>query len=129
MILDPHHSWSRSFQDFTGGPVFDTVDFTDPEWKSIANQLAAFGSFQFDPKTYFDSTIIRLPLRTAEQAKRSRIVARETVPEDIRHAFKDFGRELENGGILFVRNVRKVTVRVDNEVYFSTEIINEDALL
>lgn len=63
-----------------------------------------------------DGTIIRIPLRTKAQAERSKIVQKEVTIQDITNALSVLGREVREGGLLFLKHVRRMVVRVDDEV-------------
>lgn len=84
----------------------------------MKNQLAAFSSIATNFDVEFPGTIIRLPLRTEAQAGWSEIVADGmcTKEDDIMEIFDKFAGELVDS-ILFLRNVRSITLRVDNEIF------------
>ena len=102
LILDPHEEWS------TGGPVYDFVGGAKDH--AIQNHMAAFQSVMEHPNQPFQGTIIRIPLRTREQAMRSDICDRETTVPEIREVLEKFATEFGNSGLLFLRNIEKVTL-------------------
>lgn len=60
--------------------------------------------------------MIRIPLRTESQAEKSKIVSRQVTIQEITKALYDLGQEIREGGMLFLRYVRKVTVKIDGNV-------------
>jgi sacsin len=113
--------WSASPEIATpGGPLYNFVkNSQEPDMKK---QLAAFRSIATNFDTEFQGTIIRLPLRTEAQAKRSKIVADDMfTPEDeIVEVFHKFSGELAES-LLFLRNLRSITLRIDDEVFAKAE--------
>lgn len=69
-----------------------------------------------------NGTIIRIPLRTKAQAAQSKIVQKEVTVEDIIKALTVLGREVREGGLLFLKHVRTMIVRVDNEVIWEAHL-------
>ena len=123
LLLDPHHSWSKD-EAKPGGPAWDVVENQDCE--EIRNQLAAFKLFSYDPSQSLKETYIRLPLRTAKQAATSKIKPHAPSIDDIKQLLSKFCQEIESGGLLFLKNIRKVTVRIDQTLMLKAEIIERD---
>ena len=71
----------------------------------------------------FDGTIIRIPLRTAEQAKTSEIIALVVTPDDILNEFKAFQSEVADS-LLYLKNIEKIEFRLDHLSLGCAEIIN-----
>lgn len=120
-MLDPHKAWSSEIG-FPGGPLYDFVANSDePE---IKNHLAAFDSILGSHNTAFEGTIIRLPLRDEDQAIRSQIVEDHisTSQKDIEDVFRLFTNELVES-LLFLRNLRSITLRVDDRIFSKAESI------
>lgn len=69
-----------------------------------------------------DGTIIRIPLRTKAQAERSKIVQKEVTVQDITNALSVLGREVREGGLLFLKHVRRMVVRIDDEVMWEVHL-------
>ena len=114
-MLDPHKGWSSDIG-FPGGPLYDFVaNSNEPE---IKNHLAAFDSVLGSYDTAFEGTIIRLPLRDEDQAKRSKIVEDHvsTSQKDIEDVFQLFTNELVES-LLFLRNLRLITLRIDDRIF------------
>ncbi|KAA8910606.1 hypothetical protein FN846DRAFT_775017 [Sphaerosporella brunnea] len=117
LILDPHETWSRDVGE-PGGPLWDFVEnHQEPE---MANQLAPFRCLINDFSRPYEGTIIRLPLRTAEQAARSEIVRdlerKSTGFEDIKEVFESFSTEMVEY-LLFLRHISSIRLKIGNEVF------------
>ncbi|KAL8724779.1 MAG: hypothetical protein Q9166_007757 [cf. Caloplaca sp. 2 TL-2023] len=80
------------------------------------NHLKTFQRANIDTSQAIESTVIRIPLRTEAQAKKSKIVNRQVTVEEIISALYDLGQEIREGGTLFLRHVRRITVRIDDTV-------------
>lgn len=131
LILGPHLSWSADLGSiYTGGLTYDFVEQFGEQ--AMKNQLAAFGSLQQNFRTEFVGTIIRLPLRTKEQAVKSAIVDDDkyTSQEDILFAFSKFKDEMVES-LLFLKSVTSITLRIagQNEVYAKVEILNKESVV
>ena len=114
-MLDPHKAWSSEIG-FPGGPLYDFVaNSNEPE---IKNHLTAFDCILGSYNTAFEGTIIRLPLRDSDQAKRSEIVEDHvsTSQKDIEDVFQLFTNELVES-LLFLRNLRSITLRIDDRIF------------
>ena len=124
-MLDPHKTWSRKFSpDDPGGPLWDVVEGRD--CAEIQNHLKTLGAFDLDYTRSNNETIIRIPLRTEEQARTSKIFQRKISIQTIEDAFKDFGQEIQEGGLLFLKHIRKIVIRLNNEVVLSAQILDDD---
>ncbi|KAL8934658.1 MAG: hypothetical protein Q9211_005115 [Gyalolechia sp. 1 TL-2023] len=110
LFLDPHREWSRD----SGGPTYDFVECQSS--LEMQNHLKAFNSAKVDTSRAVDGTVIRIPLRTKAQAARSKIVNREISIEEITEALHELGQEIKDGGMLFLRHVRKVTAKMNDTV-------------
>jgi len=126
-MLDPHKSWSRKTEE-PQGPTWDVV--ANSSNIELQNHMKTFSAFNIDHCHLFDQTIIRIPLRTETQAKVSKIVTKAIDPEDIEKSLKDFCQDVQGGGILFLKHIRKVIVRINDTVLATAEILEnseEDA--
>ena len=124
-MLDPHKTWSRKFSpDDPGGPIWDVVE--DRDRAEIQNHLKALGAFELDYTRSNDETIIRIPLRTQEQARTSKIFQQKISVQNIEDAFKDFGQEIQEGGLLFLKHIRKIVIKLNNEVVLSAQVLDDD---
>ena len=92
----------------------------------LQNHLKTFKAFSLDTSLPLDGTIIRIPLRTKAQATESKIVQREVTIEHIKEALALLGKEVRQGGLLFLKHVRKMTVRVDDEVMWEVRMQERD---
>ena len=92
----------------------------------IQNHLKTFSQFDLDQEKLLDQTIIRIPLRTSSQASKSKLFDSVIHPSDIRRALEEFGEEIKDGGLLFLKHIRKVVIRVDRECILKLEMLEED---
>ena len=126
LILDPHERWSASEEiNKPRGPTWDVVGNGDSV--EIQNHMKALGAFDFDHRLDFNETIIRIPLRTEAQKETSKIAKHAISIGDIRVALEKFVQEIRAGGLLFLKHVRKVIVRVDDSVISTAQIIEDDS--
>ena len=126
LLLDPHESWSRSQGHLAGGPLWDVVEnHQSPE---LINHLETFARFEFNPEEELKQTFIRIPLRTAHQASTSKIrPGKQVTATSIRHALERFSQDIKGGDLLFLKHIRKVIIRADDEILLSSEIFAPDA--
>ena len=120
LILDPHERWSVETGQ-SGGPTWDVVK--EQACVEIQNHLKTFQAFHLDVSREIEETIIRIPLRTKAQAKTSKIVEREITIEEIKEALNQFGQEVKEGGLLFLKHIQKVTVRINDEDVWEARIL------
>ena len=74
-----------------------------------ADQFVPYKAFGCDMKAPFSGTLFRFPLRTAEQAARSRLSKQAHTAESLRALLKDFEAEAVRD-LLFLRSVECVEV-------------------
>ena len=108
-----------------GGPTWDVVENYDII--ELKNHLETFGVFDLDMSQEIDHTIIRIPLRTAAQAVTSEIVKQEVKLDDIKKALEQFGQEMKEGGLLFLKYIRKITLRTDNDLVATIQVLDGDS--
>ncbi|KAL8669925.1 MAG: hypothetical protein Q9168_005505 [Polycauliona sp. 1 TL-2023] len=108
LLLDPHREWSTD----CGGPTYDILQ----DSLEIQNHLKTFRRAGINTSQAVNATVIRIPLRTKSQAEKSKIVNRQATVQEITKALHDLGQEIREGGMLFLRYVRKVTVKIDGNV-------------
>lgn len=125
LILDPHQGWSSETGE-PGGPTWDIVE--DHDHLEIQNALKTFDSFSIDYGMECPETIIRIPLRTASQATASKIAKREITTQDIREALELFGQETREGGLLFLKHIRKVIIRIDDKTISTAQIVEDESV-
>lgn len=126
LLLDPHERWSASEEiNKPRGPTWDVVGNRDSV--EIENHMKALGAFGFDHRLPFDQTIIRIPLRTEAQKETSKIAKHAISIGDIEVALKNFGQEIRAGGLLFLKHVRKVIIRVGDTVLSTAQIVEDDS--
>lgn len=56
---------------------------------------------------------------------RSKIVGREIAVDEIKAALEQFAEEMKDGGLLFLKHIRTVILRIDNETMSKIEILEE----
>ncbi|KAL8828013.1 MAG: hypothetical protein Q9170_006784 [Blastenia crenularia] len=112
---DPHREWSRD----CGGPTYDFVACQSSH--EMQNHLKVFKAAEVDTSHAVESTIIRIPLRTKDQATKSKIVNREISIDEITKALHELGQEIKDGGMLFLKHVRKVTAKIDSTVLWQAQ--------
>jgi hypothetical protein len=83
--------------------------------------MKTFSKLGLDPREPLNETVIRIPLRSEAQAVKSTIFSLRVDASSIRQALEEFGLELREGGMLFLKHVRKVVVRIDDEVLLAAE--------
>ena len=88
----------------------------------LRNHLKTFDAFALDVSKPLDGTIIRIPLRTKAQAKESKIVQKEVTVPDIESALAALGREVREGGLLFLKHVRRMSVRIDKKIMWEVNL-------
>jgi len=91
----------------------------------IQNHLKTFGEFSLDRDQALSQTVIRIPLRTAAQAARSKLFQLKVDTREIRQALQEFCQEMKDGGLLFLKHIRKVIVRVNSDVMIDAEILED----
>ena len=119
LIFDPHQQWSDTIKN-PGGPTWDIIQNCSSV--EIQNQLQTFGAFRLDMSKEIDQTIIRIPLRTQAQAKTSKIIPREITVDEITKALEEFAQEMKEGGLLFLKYVSKIILRVNEDVLANIQI-------
>lgn len=94
--------------------------------REMRNQLAAFGAVLHDPSIEFVGTIIRIPLRTEEQAAMPAVAggAEFTTEANVLSAFSRFKRRMVES-LLFLKNVVSITLRIagDDQAYAEVQIM------
>lgn len=100
--------------------------FADRDSAEIQIHINTFGAFDLDYTRSNDETIIRIPLRTREQAKTSKNFQDEISIKNIEDALEDFGQEIEEGGLLFLKHVRKIVIRVNHDIILLAQVLNND---
>ena len=88
----------------------------------LRNHLKTFEAFSLDVSKPLDGTIIRIPLRTKTQAEQSKIVQKEVTVSDIESALAVLGREVREGGLLFLKHVRRMLVRIDDKIMWEVKL-------
>jgi sacsin len=130
LIQDPHNFWDKD-----GGSYYFTTenpdDTEDSGCSQAKSQLEAFRTFLFDSSLPYGGTIIRIPLRTEWQAERTKIGHRGKAVDiaEMKTFLRDFAEEISDAGLLFLKNIMKVTIRFDDEVISETEILDIEGLV
>jgi len=103
MVLDPH----RVFVEHPGGVSINVIE----EGAMYKDQLAPFESIIPGEIAPFSGTAFRLPFRTSQQARRSRISDKATNVAEFREILLGFvSNELESV-ILFLKHITSIEVR------------------
>lgn len=89
----------------------------------IQNHLKTFSAFGLSHRQRLDQTIIRIPLRTEHHARNSKISDLHGGIQGIKHALKDFSQEVEDGGLLFLKNISNIIIRVDNDLIMKARVV------
>ncbi|EDN92385.1 hypothetical protein SS1G_08248 [Sclerotinia sclerotiorum 1980 UF-70] len=76
----------------------------------------------------FPGTIIRLPLRTAEQAKESGISDRKITVQEMAHVLNKFTEDFGKEGLLFMKHVLKLSVISTITGLIEIEVVNTEAV-
>ncbi|KAH0563531.1 hypothetical protein GP486_001901 [Trichoglossum hirsutum] len=123
LLLDPHHSWSADIG-LPGGPRYDFVD--DADQLEMINQLKPFSEVLVghDLKEPLDGTVVRLPLRTTEQAQKSRICKTSVGVDEIREVLERFAEGFDDGYGIFLRNVEEVGFWEDGKRISCCKVVN-----
>lgn len=119
-ILDPHLEWSLD-----GGPIYDFVG--NYGHAAIKNHMKAYQTVMQNPDKHFAGTIIRIPLRTEAQTKEARISALFTPVSEMLEVLQTFASEFGKNGLLFMRNVDKVTIE-SGSISITIEMLDKMAL-
>ena len=124
LFLDPHHSWSKKIGQ-PGGPAWNIVE---DNLKEVGNHLAAFAKCRnIEPGKPFNGTLIRIPLRTPAQALQSKIKPQASTVDEVKEALEDFCQEILSGGLVFMKNVRSVSVKFNEELLMRATILPEES--
>lgn len=124
LLFDPHRWWSQDTNE-PGGPTWDVVQHQESD--EIKSHMKTFQSFKIDPSKPLIGTIIRIPLRTMEQAMISKISDRHVTVDQILDALNLLGQEIRQGGNLFLKNIRCITARLDSTVIWNARIEGHDS--
>ncbi|EPE26292.1 ATPase of HSP90 chaperone/DNA topoisomerase II/histidine kinase [Glarea lozoyensis ATCC 20868] len=107
-ILDPHMEWSRDLGEHAGGPRYNFV--ADCEDTEMQNHMSVFKPIITNPCERFDGTVIRIPLRTEEQSRRSEISGKHPTVLEVQEVLQNFASEFGKGGLLYLKNVESITI-------------------
>lgn len=91
------------------------------------NHMAAYDRIVVDPSKPFDGTIIRIPLRTPEQALKSETSDRSTSVSEMTQVLQNFAAEFGECGLLFMRNIEKLELASSN-MSISIEVMDRENL-
>jgi hypothetical protein len=95
--------------------------------KNINDQLAPFANFHDTLRDEFHGTVIRIPLRTAQQAKKSKIIDLVITPEELLKYFAFFQNEVEES-FPFLKYIEKVEFRLDKDLLGVIELTNVEEI-
>lgn len=94
----------------------------------MINQLRCFSFFGTEWEHPFGGTIIRIPLRSASQARRSEISKIETTTNDVQNSMDSFAHDMGSSGLLFLKSVQRIVLSVNDEQLNEVEVINRHDL-
>lgn len=77
----------------------------------MQGQMAAFSSVMSNTTQAFSGTVIRIPLRTDEQADESDISKYIPTVNEVRRVLGEFATEFGNHGLLFMRNLERLVIQ------------------
>ena len=95
---------------------------------AILNQMAAFQSVMDNLTQPLTGTVVRIPLRTRKQADKSEISSKETTVAEIRSVLHKFAANFGDSGLLFMRNVTKLSILSTAGMSVSIEMDTEDGI-
>ena len=125
LILDPHSGWSEEFK--AGGPTWDIV--ANQESPEILSHLQTFSQFKIASDQEYPETVIRIPLRTANQAEYSKIANQQVSALEIRAHLNHFKEDIEQGGLLFLKSIQRLVIRENNDILFTVCIDDTNRVL
>jgi sacsin len=76
----------------------------------MKGHMSAFHKLLHPLDQPLDGTIIRIPLRTEQQAQTSLISDRHTSVNEMSGVLDAFAAEFSNGGLLFMKHVVKISI-------------------
>ena len=76
----------------------------------MKNHMAAFQTVIQNLDQPLAGTVIRIPLRTEEQAKRSEISDSSTTVPEMLEVLQKFASEFGDSGLLFLKNIEKLEI-------------------
>jgi sacsin len=94
----------------------------------MINQLRWFSLLNTEWEHPFDGTIIRIPLRSATQARWSEISKTETMTNDVQDSMDSFAHEMGSSGLLFLKSVQRIVLSINDEQLNEVEVINRHDL-
>ena len=94
----------------------------------MINQLRCFSLLGTEWEHPFDGTIIRIPLRSASQARRSEISKVETITNDVEDSMNSFADEMGSSGLLFLKSVQRIVLSINDKQLNEVEVINRNEL-
>lgn len=123
LILDPHYRWTGDFPN-PGGPYYDFVK--EAKGGAMRDQMAAFSSITEEFDRPFQGTIIRVPLRTLAQAKKSQICDRAAPFSEVAEVMQTFANDFGHTGLLFMKNISRISIVVGDEAPINICICNDE---
>lgn len=108
-IFDPHERFADAI---SGGASIDVVN----EATQFPDQISVFSACGTRFDTPYSGTVVRLPLRTPECARRSSIRNDSFTPNNIRALFDQFINEEASQVLLFLKNITKITFKDVSQV-------------
>jgi sacsin len=123
LILDPHITWTKHFPN-PGGPRYDFVK--EAKDGTMRDQMAAFSPITEEFDQPFGGTIIRIPLRTPEQAEKSQICGRRATFSEVAEVMQTFADDFGHTGLLFMKNVSQISITIGDKAPINICICNDE---
>ncbi|KZT35917.1 hypothetical protein SISSUDRAFT_1064126 [Sistotremastrum suecicum HHB10207 ss-3] len=106
LVFDPHGNFA---EEGTDGLAIDFVQKHD----QCSDSVAAMNAMNHNLSEAFEGAIVRLPLRTQQQASTSKIRPGSAVsPESIRELLVSFSEDLLDVTLLFLRHVKQIVLKI-----------------
>ena len=141
LVFSPHYAFEREQYKRSNGIRFDCIYENGGYEDSVASFSAVTaqedrrrtnheasedqnGAVNEEEGGQFNGTIIRIPLRTKEQAEQSEISSLSVSPDDILAEFASFQNEVAES-LLFLKNIEVIEFRQNTTLLGSVRITND----
>lgn len=90
--------------------------------------MHGFSSILTDLGQPLDGTIIRIPLRSVQQPKKSAIKDRAVTIEEVEKILIDFAADFSNCGLLFLRNIEQFDIQTTSGMSINVSLLNTESV-